>query len=247
MTGTQTINIGRLHFRVRPWQSDSSIAHLTLAPGAGTPTANEISECLVRVRELGYHSALTSAIDTTEVPQYRSVGFVERDRLVVLRHDLDGVSRESDPPDLAGSGSGSHGVQLRRARRRDRSVCLEIDHAAFEPFWRLDEAGLADAEAATPQRRFRVAQTDTRITGYAVTGRGGSQGFVQRLATDPRMQRRGIAALLVSDALSWCKRRHCREVFVNTQVSNTRATRLYEKLGFVTTPNDLVVLFWSGG
>ncbi len=238
MTGTQTISIGRLHFRVRPWQSDSSIAHLTAAPGARPPGTEEISECLGKVRDLGYNSALTSAIDTTEAPQYRAVGFTERDRLVVLRHDLSGVSDEGE--------ADTSEIELRRARRRDRPVCLRIDQKAFEPFWRMDEAGLADAEAATPSRRFRVALSGNQLAGFAVTGRGGSQGFIQRLATDPDQQRRGIATLLVNDALRWCSRRHCREVFVNTQVSNNPATRLYEKLGFVTTPNDLVVLFWSG-
>ncbi len=239
MTTTETISIGRLHFRVRPWHSDPSIAHLAMAPGGGLPEIAQIAECLGRIRDLGYESALTSAIDTAEGTAYRSLGFSERDRLRVMRHDLTELDQ------LKGGGRSS-GYTCRRARKSDKLACLDIDSRAFEPFWRLDAGGLADAEAATPSRRFRVIQDRNRVLGYAVTGRGGQQGFIQRLATDPHVQRQGVASLLVVDALRWCGRRQTREVFVNTQVSNVAATRLYEKLGFVTTPNDLVVLFWSG-
>lgn len=239
MTTTETINIGRLHFRIRPWHSDSSIAHVAMAPGGGVPDRAEIAECLSRIRDLGYRSALTSAMDTAEGSAYRSLGFTERDRLRVMRHDL------TDLDQLKGHDRAS-GYTCKRARKSDKPECLDIDSRAFEPFWRLDAGGLADAEAATPSRRFRVILDQKRVIGYAVTGRGGQQGFIQRLATDPDLQRRGVASLLVVDALRWCGRRHAREVFVNTQVSNVAATRLYEKLGFVTTPNDLVVLFWSG-
>ena len=70
-------------------------------------------------------------------------------------------------------------------RRADRSEVLAVDHAAFPSFWRLDAAGLDEAVAATPRTRFRVAEpaaTATSLGGYAICGRAGSRGYVQRLA-----------------------------------------------------------------
>lgn len=98
-----------------------------------------------------------------------------------------------------------------------------------------------DAETATPARRFRVA-VDGDVVGYAITGRSGSQAFLQRLATDPAHTGRGIAAALIGDALRWATRHRCRRLLVNTQQDNRRALALYERLGFQLTPSDLVVL-----
>lgn len=80
------------------------------------------------------------------------------------------------------------------------------------------------------------------VVGYAVTGRGGSQGFLQRLAADPECAGHGIGSALVLDAMRWSRRRRCRRLLVNTQQDNRRALELYTRLGFRPTPTDLVVL-----
>ena len=80
------------------------------------------------------------------------------------------------------------------------------------------------------------------MVGYAITGRGAGQGFLQRLATDPDLYGRGVGSALVVDALQWSARRRARRVLVNTQRENTRALDLYRRLGFEPTPTDLVVL-----
>lgn len=236
----ETISIGRQHFRVRPWHSDPTIAHISTSPNAAPISAVELRSCLEKIKRKGFTAALTSAVASEEAEVYLEMGFRERDRLRVLRHPI-----SPDMPEVSETEDSSE-VRYRRAKRSDKTACLEVDGKSFNPFWRLDAAGLQDAEEATPTRRFRVAELHQRIAGYAVTGRGGNQGFIQRLATDPDFQRRGIASALVVDSLRWCQKRGVSEVYVNTQVSNTAALRLYEKLGFVTTPSDLVVLLWSG-
>ena len=101
---------------------------------------------------------------------------------------------------------------------------------------------MAEAEQATPVTRFRVAVAGDRVVGYAITGRGSGQGFLQRLATEPDLSGAGIGSALVLDALRGAARRKCRRVLVNTQQQNARALDLYEHLGFHGTPTDLVVL-----
>lgn len=236
MMTRETITVGRQRFRIGPWQADDDVAHLSIPPRGPRPTPDEMRAVIERVRGRGYRSVLTSALEESEIAPFVALGFTEHDRLRVLMHDLRHVGEIGGPPT---------GVQLRRARRGDRAAALTADRAAFPAFWRLDEQGLADAETATPSSRFRVAIHEGRVLGYAVTGRGGHTGFLQRLATDPGWQHRGIGTALVGDALRWCDRRRCDRAYVNTQVSNTGALSLYDHLGFRTTSNDLVVLSWN--
>lgn len=236
MMTRETITVGRLRFRVGPWQSDAGVAHLSMPAKGRSPGRSDIEAVLDLIRQRGYSSVLTSALEEQDTPAFTALGFAEHDRLHVLGHDL---TRLDSLPRAPGD------VELRRRRRGDRERAIDIDARAFPAFWRLDEDGLADAEAATPSSRFRVAVVNGAVLGYAVTGRGGPTGFLQRLATHPDAQRRGIGSALVTDALAWCARRHCDQVYVNTQVTNTGALSLYRSLGFTTTATDLVVLRWE--
>lgn len=235
MMTRETITIGRQRFRVGPWQANSGVAHLSVASAGFHPEPADLLGVLEHLQDQGYESVLTSAIEEVDSSAFSAAGFHELDRLRVLRHDLSGMDRLPQPPERS---------RLRRGRRVDRATALAIDRRAFPAFWQLDGDGLSEAESATPYSRFRVSFVEGRIAGYAVTGRGGRTGFLQRLATDPDLQRRGVASGLVCDGLRWCARHRSDAVFVNTQTSNIAALLLYERLGFHTTSSDLVVMMW---
>ncbi len=234
MSLRQTLTLGNQRFRVGPWHADVDTAYLSLTPNVVRPSTESLSRCVRRLAGLGYTSIITAALHPEEAQSFLANGFVEHDRLHVLAHPLTGLDRFAD--------AGPDGLRLRRARRGDRRRALEIDARAFPPFWRLDATGLDEAEHATPRRRFRVAAVGGEPVGYAVTGRAGSQGFLQRLATDPGHSGQGIGSRLVLDALQWAAQRGVRRVLVNTQWSNDRALALYRHLGFESTATDLVVL-----
>src|SRR5918993_841562 len=124
------------------------------------------------------------------------------------------------PPQLGrlrfGPWRGDARVSIHGARRRDRPDVLDVDHAAFEPFWRLDEPGLSDALAATTAVRFRLARAGGDVVGYAITGRAEHRGYVQRLAVSPAVQGRGVGAALLIDGLRWLRRRGAPAPGVNT-------------------------------
>ena len=124
---------------------------------------------------------------------------------------------------------------------------LAVDHAAFAPFWRLDHLGLAEALSATANVHFQVARTPAGIVGYAVCGRAGPRGYVQRLAVDPGFQGRGVGAALLADGLRWLRRWGARDALVNTQEGNDRSLRLYQRAGFVLQPHGLAVMEISLG
>src|SRR5206468_1358207 len=121
------------------------------------------------------------------------------------------------------------------------------DARAFDHFWRFDRAGLADARRATPSSRYRVAEGGLHggrsgVVGYAITGRAGDVGYLQRLAVDPDHHHRGIGSALVSDSLWWARRRGASVVLVNTQETNVAAQALYRHLGFDYEEHGLAVL-----
>ena len=87
-----------------------------------------------------------------------------------------------------------------------------------------------------------MAVESGRIVGYAITGRAGRRGYLQRLAVAQDQTGRGIGRALVSDGLRWLRRRGAQRCLVNTQVGNERALDLYERIGFRREPVGLAVL-----
>jgi [ribosomal protein S18]-alanine N-acetyltransferase len=179
----------------------------------------------------GFTTVLTAALGPGEQAPFLAVGFAPREHLHLFTHDLRSV------PDAARQ-------RVRRGRNDDRAGVLAVDDRAFPPFWRLGEDGLDDALGATPAARFRVIdrRRSAGPAGYAVTGRAGGRGYLQRLAVHPDLQGHGLGSALVADGLRWARRWGAREVLVNTQVDNIGAVHLYERLGFRRCTDGLAVL-----
>lgn len=217
--------------RTSPWRGDHQTAQLVATRGRPSPGA--IRRCIEHLAEDGVLVAVTAALAPLEQEPYLAVGFEVHERLHLLSRDV------TELPRLSGT------IPMRRGRRSDHPEILAIDGRAFLPFWHLDESGLDDALSATPASRLRVAldpADESSVIGYAVTGRAGSRGYLQRLAVDPARQRQGIATALVADALRWLRRWGAREVLVNTQEQNDSALALYRSLGFTREAEGLAVL-----
>jgi GNAT superfamily N-acetyltransferase len=237
MTAHRLLSGAEGRLRIAPWRGDAGTAHLT--PGRGRPTPASVARALDELVAGRYDVALTAALPPAEQRPFLEAGFEVHERLHLLLRELDELP-SPDAPDAI----------LRRSHHPDRPRILAVDRAAFPPFWRLDAAGLADALAATPSARLRVAGDPgprRSVIGYAITGRSGPRGYLQRLAVDPPHQGSGIGAALVADALRWLRRWGAREVMVNTQEGNVAAVRLYERLGFRLQPDGLAVLRRSFG
>ena len=238
MTRLDTIHVGRDQFRVGAWHGSLGVAYVALPPTVLKPSSDGVAQMLERLRALGFERAITSALREPEVPPFLDAGFGERERLTILSHDLGHL-----PDDGPG---GRPRPRIRRPRPGERLRVLEIDASAFEVGWQLDRDALADALAATPRSRFRVAEhlpgSPGGLAGYAVCGRAGDMGYLQRLAVEAGAQRGGIGRALVVDSLRWLQRRGARLALVNTQKSNLSAMRLYEHCGFRREPQELIVL-----
>lgn len=228
-SGAAAGRIGSRALRTASWRGRDDVALVVPVPGVASPTSTEVADVACAARHAGVRRLVTGALSASEQEPFWRAGFEVHDRLHLLRHDLVELpTTPASPP-------------LRRARRSDHDPALVVDARAFDPFWRLDRAGLDDAIRATSTARFRVV-TDPDVLGYAVTGRAGDRGYVQRLAIDPSRRGQGWGAALVLDGLHWLRRRHVRLAVVNTQVANVDALRLYRRLGFVPQPAGLAVL-----
>jgi ribosomal protein S18 acetylase RimI-like enzyme len=200
----------------------------------GVLSTRELERCLTSLRDNGYDVALTAALGPNDQRPFLDLGFEVHERLHLLAHGL------RDIPEVARD---AHAASIRRARRRDRGDVLRVDHRAFPAFWQLDDEGLLEALAATPSNRFRVAVDPAgEVSGYAVWGRAGPRGYLQRLAVDPDVQGRGAGTSLIADGLTWLRKRGASRAFVNTQEANERALLLYERTGFRRQRDGLAVL-----
>ncbi len=229
MTGSTSVHPGADRFRVVPWRGRGEVVLIAPVPGAAPPGPEGVRHCVDALARRGVREVVTGALAPAEQPAFLAAGFDVREHLHLLAHDLRDLPVPSRP------------VRLRRGRRSDRPAVLDVDRLAFEEFWRLDDVGLTDALEATLASRFRIAG-DRRPVGYAVTGRAGPRGYLQRLAVRPDHHGRGIAATLVADGLRWLRRHGCESAAVNTQHRNVTALAVYEHLGFRRQPEGLVVL-----
>ena len=192
-----------------------------------------IRDCVERVRAAGYRELVTGPLTDAAAAPFLDAGFTLREQLLVLAHSLEATARLD-----------RGGPRLRRAGRGDRVAVVDLDTRAFPPAWQLGSSGLHEALRATPARRFRVGQRpdDPALVAYAVTGRAGRQGYLQRLAVHPATRGHGFGRAMVADALRWVRRGGGRRCLVNTQVNNHQALALYEACGFRRLQSGLAVL-----
>lgn len=218
--------------RTGPWRTDASIAYLMPVTDAPPPSGEFVRRCLRLLVDRGFQSVVTGALGPEEQSGFLEAGFAVYEQLHLLLLD-----RSVELPPVPA------GLALRRAGRLRAGRALEVDAAAFSPFWRFDRAGLQEALLATPQRRFRVALARRGLAvGYAICGAAGGRGFVQRLAVAPPAQGHGTGKRLLLDGLHWLRAVGTYQVAVNTQMGNEAALALYRSVGFRDDPRGLSVL-----
>jgi ribosomal protein S18 acetylase RimI-like enzyme len=223
---------GRERARAGIWRGDDDVALLNPLPDAPPPSVEFLHRCMDTLAAKGFQRVVTGALTASEQAGFLEAGFGVEQRLHLLAIDFE-PGLPPTPP----------GLPLRRVSRRHWTDVLAVDRAAFPGFWQFDEDGLRDALRATPSVRFRVAvEPAGRIAGYAISGRSGRRGFVQRLAVDPSGQRSGTGRRLLLDGLEWMRRHGAQGAIVNTQVGNEAALALYRQTGFLDEPTGLSVL-----
>jgi [ribosomal protein S18]-alanine N-acetyltransferase len=232
---TALVTDGAERARIGPWHGDPTVGCVTPQPGSPPVSARLVQRCVDQLAKRGFREAVTAAMPAHESAGFAAAGFEISERLHLLERRVTNADRAVL--------SSAPGVEFRRARNADLAGVLAVDALSFGSFWRLDAAGVHDARTATTYARYRAAVRDGRVVGYAITGRQGRTGYLQRLAVDPEQRRSGIGTALVMDGVRWLALWRARTVLVNTQETNATALGLYESLGFARKPDGLTV--WS--
>ncbi len=232
----QSLSVDSARFRAGSWRARGDLAYLVPLSPAHTLTEAALAGARSELDAQGFDSVVTAAVAPPERAALLRAGFVEREHLHLLKHDLTSL-----PPPPSWWQRSRDGARIERGTNADRAAVLALDARTFDEFWHLDSDGLDDAMDATPVSRLRVIR-DPEIVGYAVAGRAGTQGFLQRLAVDPTRQGSGLGTTLVHDSLRWMRRRGAVVGWVNTQEANERALALYRHLGFQAADHNLTVM-----
>jgi ribosomal protein S18 acetylase RimI-like enzyme len=222
-------------FKYGPWKSESSYG--LIIPLEGTINQDAVLEVSKFMMELEYSKIFTSPLTPEEKSQFIEFGYMVEETLILMKRSFDIPLQTKDRKKLS----------THKFRKKDLSEILKVDHASFDTFWRFDENAFLNAKKATPYVRIRVIRKNNQIAGYAITGAGVKEGFIQRLAIFPDHQNCGFGTLLLNDGLDWLHRKGVSNVWVNTQPTNQVAINLYKKTKFEISKDELSVLRFSSG
>jgi GNAT superfamily N-acetyltransferase len=226
------LRAGSVIARVRPWAFEPNVAHLVLYNQSRLPSPSEIIGWINDLRTAGYDTIRTGALGAQAGARFENLGFESIQSLVLLEHtSIDSVSISASKDATA---------TVRLSPDRDR-LASEVDVAAFGPGWCIDRVGIGDVRSATPRHRARAVPSGSDLVAYAVSGRDGRNGYIQRLAVSPEHQHRGHGLALVADSLRWMARWRVRRVLVNTHTGNEAALALYHRVGFADLHDRLHV------
>jgi ribosomal protein S18 acetylase RimI-like enzyme len=225
---------------LRGWPLDESIGHLVMVDVSMVPTPEQVDGWLAAAYTASdpVLAVRTGALYPGAAAVFAERGFDVIDRLVLLERAL--LHQQPTRRDRRARTAG-----LRRARRRDLRTMAAIDQSAFPAGWRNDVTSLDAITDATPSSRIRLARLDRSATGtvgFAITGKAGTTGYLQRIAVRPDARRLGIGRQLVDDAVDWLMRRGASRVLVNTGDDNRSALQMYEQASFERLDDELVVL-----
>lgn len=219
--------------RLGAWPHDPDVVQIVMLDHQMVPTVADVRRWIEEATDGEPHRVRTGALFPAAAAAFAEAGFEVIDSLVLLEARLDrSTLRHNRRP----------WPTTRRMRAGQLAQVAALDRDAFGDTWGNDERALRDIATATPRHRSRVVTSDGRLDGFAISGQSGRTGYLQRLAVDPRARRRGIAQLLVIDAMRWMVRRGASNVLVNTALDNEAALRLYHGLGFERRPESLSIL-----
>jgi ribosomal-protein-alanine N-acetyltransferase len=88
------------------------------------------------------------------------------------------------------------------------------------------------AQQAAGRRHYVVASDGTGIVAYAGLATGTDDAYIQTLGVAPRVQGRGLGAVLLADLLAEADRAGAQRVGLEVRTDNVPAHRLYERAGF---------------
>lgn len=213
--GQLTVRRGWARAVARPWNDEVLDATVRLDRGS-SDFLHAVAEVLA---PMGSGVVYSPALYPEATRVWVKAGFAPFGMLDVMEMRL---GPEITPP--------QHPIQA--TRRPVWPPLVGLDQLAFDQFWSMSEAGLAEAMRATPRSVVLEARLDGALAGYALAGAQTMLSFLQRVAVAPVFSGQGVGTSLVRASMAWAAARGARLMVLNVRPENDRARHLYEREGF---------------
>jgi ribosomal-protein-alanine N-acetyltransferase len=118
---------------------------------------------------------------------------------------------------------------VRDMLEEDFPIILGIEQISFTSPW-TEQDFLS--EIYRKNVLSKVAVSDGNIIGYICVNYHLHKSNILNLAVHPDFRRRGVATILLDEALKELKKRGCAFIYLKVRDSNTIARRFYEFSGF---------------
>jgi len=122
------------------------------------------------------------------------------------------------------------GIEIHAMHRRDLRSVLEIEKRVFPEPW---SSTIFGSELALRHgRSYRVAKAGRRVVGYRGLMFSGEEAHVTTLAVAPEYHRRGVATVLLLDAVATSLASGALHLSLEVAFGNHGAQALYRRFGF---------------
>lgn len=135
-----------------------------------------------------------------------------------------------DRPSKPADGSGESVLEFRPWREPDLDAVCEIERRSFPLPWTRRQ--FSDLHAHPAGFGWVAARRDGRLVGYAVGWVAADEAELADLAVSEESRDQGIGAVLVRAFAREAGVRGARRLYLEVRVSNERAQRFYDRLGF---------------
>jgi len=122
-----------------------------------------------------------------------------------------------------------HKLIIRDMREDNIPAILEIEQVSFSTPW-SKESFLN--EIYKKYAFSKVAVFEENIVGYICTNYLLHESHILNLAVHPDFRRRGVATILMNEAIRELKEKGCVFIYLEVRISNTGAQIFYERFGF---------------
>lgn len=119
---------------------------------------------------------------------------------------------------------------IRRMRESDLEDAARLEKRYFSVPWTREQLG---ESLQSGQYLFLVAEEDGQVAGYAGLLRVMDEGDITNVVVDEAYRGKGLGTRLMAALLEEGRGCGMKEFTLEVRVSNQRAIRLYESLGFV--------------
>ncbi len=202
--------------------------------------ANEdilLNAAMERARAQGAAGFVVVDINETRRPSfYARHGLLRIEDIVTYEHRRPSRLASITPkPDL----------EFRRVDHAESGLLadvMELDHRAFPWFWWNSEEEF-HAYLDYPGVEVWAALRNGEMVAYFGSTHYLRWGHLDRIATRPELQGNGYGRAALTFAAKVMLERGCRRLALSTQGNNARSRALYQRSGFVRTPNDDYSIF----